>query len=136
MKNGAKKKDKVWNIFSSLQLSKTTINPYTNHQKTLPTMNTAVKSALNTSKQLSQQSISALNASYMNNIQLFTNYNFREYFKRKYQREFEKLNTEFATNDANAISHYQQLTEELRLVKRQTIINQLYKFDELIVEQK
>ncbi|GMM39670.1 hypothetical protein FOG51_00154 [Hanseniaspora uvarum] len=99
-------------------------------------MSAAAKTVLNTSKHLNEQTISSLKASYMNNIQLFTNYNFREYFKRKYSKEFDTLHKEFIANDASAVNHYYKLTEELRLIKRQTIINQLYKFDELIVESK
>ncbi|KAL6926496.1 hypothetical protein ACO0SA_001810 [Hanseniaspora valbyensis] len=101
----------------------------------------AVSSAINAStasvasKNISLNSINTLKQSYMSNIELFTNYNFREYFKRKYNREFDNLLTNF-NNQKDISTDYSKLTEELRMIKRQSIINQLYKFDELIVEDK
>lgn len=98
-----------------------------------------VLSAVNTanvaSKAVSVSSINTLKHSYMCNIELFTNYNFREYFKRKYTREFNTILADFE-NGKDVGLDYQKLNEELRMIKRQSIINQLYKFDELIVENK
>lgn len=98
-----------------------------------------VKSTLNAasvpSKAVSVNSINTLKHSYMCNIELFTNYNFREYFKRKYTREFNIMLTDFESGKDVGLN-FQKLNDELRMIKRQSIINQLYKFDELIVEDK
>lgn len=102
----------------------------------------AVKASLNAAaaaslspKPVSAASIATLKNAYMSNIELFTNYNFREYFKRKYTREFETLQSNY-NSEQDVARDFAKLTEELRMIKRQSIINQLYKFDELIVEEK
>ncbi|XBW35802.1 hypothetical protein QEN19_001375 [Hanseniaspora menglaensis] len=100
----------------------------------------AVKTSINVASAVSSQTVSAasiasLKNAYMTNINLFTNYNFREYFKRKYNKEFESLNENFNKNQ-DIRAEYEKLNQELRMIKRQSIINQLYKFDELIVESK
>ncbi|CAI7630378.1 unnamed protein product [Penicillium viridicatum] len=62
----------------------------------------------------------------------FSNYNFREYARRKTRDSFrEHQNT---TEERRVQELIQEGLQSLRLMKRQTIISQFYQLDKLVVE--
>ncbi|CCE62281.1 hypothetical protein TPHA_0C01250 [Tetrapisispora phaffii CBS 4417] len=66
------------------------------------------------------------------NSRLFNDYNFREFFLRRSRESF-KANKHL--NDSQAIIDcYNRGLEDLSVLKRQSIISQLYTFDKLVVE--
>ncbi|KAF8476142.1 hypothetical protein BDZ91DRAFT_208254 [Kalaharituber pfeilii] len=62
----------------------------------------------------------------------FANYNFREYGKRRTRDAFRKNRD---VQDPTAIQELiQKGQDELRMLKRQTVISQFYQLDRLVVE--
>ncbi|KAJ5999107.1 hypothetical protein N7451_006917 [Penicillium sp. IBT 35674x] len=62
----------------------------------------------------------------------FSNYNFREYARRKTRDSFREHQNE--SEDRRIQELIQNGLQELRLLKRQTTISQFYQMDKLVVE--
>ncbi|KAJ5306560.1 hypothetical protein PENANT_c031G00425 [Penicillium antarcticum] len=62
----------------------------------------------------------------------FSNYNFREYARRKTRDSFREHQN--ATEERQVQELMQEGLQSLRLLKRQTIISQFYQLDKLVVE--
>ncbi|KAJ5930641.1 hypothetical protein N7466_006134 [Penicillium verhagenii] len=62
----------------------------------------------------------------------FSNYNFREFARRKTRDSFREHQNE--SEDRRIQELIQTGLQELRLLKRQTIISQFYQMDKLVVE--
>ncbi|KAJ5652411.1 hypothetical protein N7507_009837 [Penicillium longicatenatum] len=62
----------------------------------------------------------------------FSNYNFREYARRKTRDAFREHQNE--SEDRRIQELIQSGLQDLRLLKRQTIISQFYQMDKLVVE--
>ncbi|KAG0154411.1 Complex 1 LYR protein [Penicillium digitatum] len=62
----------------------------------------------------------------------FSNYNFREYARRKTRDSFRKHQN--TTEERRIQELIQEGLQSLRLLKRQTIISQFYQLDKLVVE--
>ncbi|KAJ5594482.1 LYR family protein [Penicillium hispanicum] len=62
----------------------------------------------------------------------FSNYNFREYARRKTRDSFREHQTE--TEERRIQELVQEGLQNLRLLKRQTVISQFYQLDKLVVE--
>lgn len=62
----------------------------------------------------------------------FQDYNFKHYFIRKNRLVFKEMQNE---TDSNKIDDkFNELTQDLAVLKRQSIISQMYVFDKTVVE--
>lgn len=69
---------------------------------------------------------------FIKNAKLFNDYNFREYFLRRARADFKQHIAVQDTTKLSELYHDGQLN--LAMLKRQSIISQLYTFDKLVVE--
>lgn len=81
---------------------------------------------------VARQQVLQLYKQIIKNANQFSNYNFREYFLRKARTEF-KANKAL-TDAAKIESLFQGAQRDLGVLKRQSIISQMYTFDKLVVE--
>ncbi|KAL6940590.1 hypothetical protein ACO0QE_004498 [Hanseniaspora vineae] len=76
---------------------------------------------------------------YLRTAGSFTNYNFKNYFLRKAKRDFRNYKQKALSNSAddagfNQLDTFSKLRTELAVLKRQSVVSQLYTFDKLVVE--
>lgn len=79
----------------------------------------------------SRQQLLALYRSLLRASYQFDYYNFREYFLRKTRRDFRKIREVKGDNT----KFYEASKAELGVLKRQSMISQMYPFDQLVVER-
>ncbi|ODV61330.1 Isd11p ASCRUDRAFT_33882 [Ascoidea rubescens DSM 1968] len=79
-----------------------------------------------------KQEIQHLYHLFLKTSKAFSNYNFREYFLRKAKHDFEQRNK--LTEDKDIINSYNQALKDYAVLKRQSAISQMYKFDQNVVE--
>ncbi|KAF7717296.1 Complex 1 LYR family protein [Penicillium ucsense] len=76
--------------------------------------------------------VRSLFRSLMRQSSQFSNYNFREYARRKTRDSFREHKAE--TEERRIQELIQDGLQNLRLLKRQTVISQFYQMDKLVVE--
>lgn len=74
----------------------------------------------------------ALYRQFVKNANNFNNYNFREYFLRKARTTFKESKQLQDSTKVNAA--WEEAQRELGVLKRQSVISQMYTFDKLVVE--
>ncbi|KAH3902782.1 related to Protein ISD11 [Saccharomycodes ludwigii] len=82
---------------------------------------------------LTKPQILNLYRQYIRTAKDFTSYNFREYFLRKARRDFRLYKDQIKTEE-DALAKFNMIREELAILKRQSIISEMYTFDKLVVE--
>ncbi|AET39430.1 Isd11p Ecym_4375 [Eremothecium cymbalariae DBVPG len=68
---------------------------------------------------------------FIRNSRQFTNYNFREYFLRKSRETFRQFKN---AGDPEVQALWKQAQTDIGMLKRQSMISQMYTFDKLVVE--
>lgn len=74
----------------------------------------------------------ALYKQFIKNANGFNNYNYREYFLRKARTTFREHKT--LTDPASVETAWEIANKELGVLKRQSVISQMYTFDKQVVE--
>ncbi|CCK72754.1 Isd11p KNAG_0L01340 [Huiozyma naganishii CBS 8797] len=69
---------------------------------------------------------------FIKNANQFTNYNFREYFLRRTRNTFKQNKT--VEDPARLAALFGEARAELKVLKRQSVISQMYTFDKTVVE--
>ncbi|PCH36892.1 hypothetical protein WOLCODRAFT_140631 [Wolfiporia cocos MD-104 SS10] len=70
----------------------------------------------------------------LNTSRAFSSYNFRQYFERRTRNTFREMEKE--TDPAKLTAFYNERTEELAVLKRSAVVNQLYGGWRLVVEKQ
>ena len=76
---------------------------------------------------------------YLRTAGSFTNYNFKNYFLRKAKRDFRNYRQQAVSGSTkesglSQLDTFNKLRTELAVLKRQSVVSQLYTFDKLVVE--
>ncbi|EIN14599.1 hypothetical protein PUNSTDRAFT_58119 [Punctularia strigosozonata HHB-11173 SS5] len=81
------------------------------------------------------QALRSLYASTLRTARSFSSYNFREYFVRRTKDEWKPLKTS-KLDDMQLSSFYNNAVQELAVLRRSAIVNQLYGGWKLVVEKQ
>lgn len=81
----------------------------------------------------SKHNILALYANLLRTSRSFASYNFRNYFVRNTRVKFRMAAAE--TDPARIRSFYDQMTAELKVLKRSVVVNRLFEGPKLVVEK-
>ncbi|KAH9927951.1 uncharacterized protein BXZ73DRAFT_48731 [Epithele typhae] len=81
-----------------------------------------------------KQSVLNLYHSMLRTSQSFTSYNFRTYFVRRTKSTFREIHNE--SDPAKLAAFYAEKSQELAVLKRSAIVNQLYGGRRLVVEDQ